>query len=128
MVAPKTVTRLLRAWRQGEPGAADQLMPFVYEELHRLAGTAMRGESPGHTLQPTALVHEAYLRLVGSDIPWQDRAHLLATAATAMRRVLLDHARAKRRKKRGGATVRANPALAPTLGPVCPPAEGTLPA
>lgn len=106
MTEPTTITRLLREWQEGDPEAADRLMPLVYDELRRLASAAMRNERSDHTLQPTALVHEAYLRLAGADIAWQDRAHFLAAAATAMRRVLLDHARAKGRAKRGGGAVR----------------------
>jgi len=102
----ETVTGLLQAWQRGDSRAADRLLPLVYDELHRLAAAAMSRERPDHTLQPTALVHEAYLRLVDSDIPWRDRAHFLATAATAMRRVLLDHAKAKSRAKRGGGAIR----------------------
>lgn len=99
---PTQVSELLLTWRTGDRGALDRLIPLVHEELRRLAEQCMRGERPGHTLQPTALVHEAYLRLVDSDVAWQDRAHFFAVAATTMRRVLVDHARAKGRAKRGG--------------------------
>lgn len=97
------VTRLLNALQQGEDGAADRLMPLVYAELHDLAAHYMRGEREGHTLQPTALVHEAYMRLVdhkGSS--WNDRAHFYGVAAQAMRRILVDHARRKNAAKREG--------------------------
>jgi len=100
-----TVTGLLQEWRGGDAAALDRLMPLVYAELRRQAQRAMRRERAGHTLQPTELVHEAFLRLVDADIAWQDRAHFLAAAATAMRRVLLDHAKARQRLKRGGGAV-----------------------
>jgi RNA polymerase sigma factor (TIGR02999 family) len=87
-----------------DPHAAAQLLPLVYEELRRLAARRLAGEAPGQTLQPTALVHEAYLKLVGPDPgrAWAGRSHFLAAAAEAMRRILVDHARQKRRVKRGG--------------------------
>jgi RNA polymerase sigma factor (TIGR02999 family) len=96
------VTQLLRAWRAGDARALEQLAPIVYEELHRLARGAFRGERPGHTLQPTALVHEAFLRLIDADVDWQSRAHFYAIAARQIRRVLVNHAVARRRAKRGG--------------------------
>jgi RNA polymerase sigma factor (TIGR02999 family) len=98
------VTQLLDAVSRGEVQAAAQLLPLVYDELRRLAAGYLDQEKPGQTLQPTALVHEAYLRLVGADadIHWQGRAHFLATAALAMRHILIDNARGKRRDKRGG--------------------------
>jgi len=97
------VTRILGRLSAGDAEAFDQLLPLVYDELRRLAGSYMRQERDGHTLQATALAHEAYLRLRGREqVSWQNRAHFLAVAAQAMRRVLVDHARAKRRKKRGG--------------------------
>ncbi len=97
------VTRLLHALQQGEDGAADQLIPLVYAELHDLASHYMRGERDGHTLQPTALVNEAYLRLVDSrGASWQDRAHFYGVAAQAMRRILVDHARRRNAAKREG--------------------------
>lgn len=102
MTESHTVTQLLRAWRGGDREALDRLIPLVYAELRRLAGRAMRGERPEHTLQTTDLVHEAYLRLAGADVEWQDRVHFFATAARVMRRILVDHAKAKRRAKRGG--------------------------
>ena len=108
-----TVTGLLHDWRAGNAGALDRLMPLVYAELRRQAQRAMRGERAGHTLQPTELVHEAFLRLVDADIPWEDRAHFLATAATAMRRVLLDHAKARQRQKRGGGAIQVSLADVP---------------
>jgi RNA polymerase sigma factor (TIGR02999 family) len=97
------VTRILRAWRDGDATAPDRLMPLVYAELRRLARDYLRRERPGHTLQPTALVHEAYLRLVRqSDVDWQSRAHFFGIAARMMRRILIDHARAHLADKRGG--------------------------
>jgi RNA polymerase sigma factor (TIGR02999 family) len=98
------VTQLLDAVARGEPQAADRLLPLVYDELRRLAADYLDRERPGQTLQPTALVHEAYLRLVGQDdaARWQGRTHFLAAAALAMRRILIDNARRKRRQKHGG--------------------------
>ena len=98
------VTKLLNAVSRGEGQAGDQLLPLVYEELRRLATSYLDQERPGQTLQPTALVHEAFLRLVGNDVDaqWQGRTHFLATAALAMRRILIDNARRKKREKRGG--------------------------
>jgi len=95
-------TRLLRAIGAGESGAAEQLFPLVYEELHRLAGRLMGNERSSHTLQPTALMNEAYLRLVEPGGGYDDRGHFLRVAARAMRRVLVDHARARRAHKRQG--------------------------
>ncbi len=94
------VTQLLREWRTGNEQALDVLMPLVYDELRRLAQHYMRGERPEHTLQATALVNEAYLRLVDMKVTWQDRAHFFAVAARLMRRMLVDHARATHRAKR----------------------------
>jgi RNA polymerase sigma factor (TIGR02999 family) len=98
------VTRLLDAAAAGDPAAADYLLPLVYDELRKLAATRLAGEKPGQTLQATALVHEAYLRLVGDGQPrtWNGRGHLLAAAAEAMRRILVDQARRKLRAKHGG--------------------------
>jgi RNA polymerase sigma factor (TIGR02999 family) len=96
-----SVTHLLVKWRAGDEQALNDLMPLVYDELRRLAGSYMRNERAGHTLQPTALVHEAYLRLIDLDLAWQDRAHFFAVAARLMRRLLVDHAKAKHRAKRG---------------------------
>ena len=106
--APPTasVTELLRAWSAGDPAALEALLPAVYDELRRLAQRAMRRERTGHTLQPTALVHEAYLRLVEQRrADWHNRAQFLGVAARLMRRILVDHARARHAAKRGaGAT------------------------
>jgi RNA polymerase sigma factor (TIGR02999 family) len=98
------VTRILSAIEQGDPHAASQLLPLVYEELRQLAAQRLAHEAPGQTLQATALVHEAYLRLVGSgpEPHWDSRGHFFAAAAEAMRRILLNRARDKQRLKRGG--------------------------
>ena len=96
------VTAQLARIRSGAPGALDDLLPLVYQELHRLAEIALQRERPGHTLQPTALMHEAFLRLFGGAAPsFSDRAHFLGIAARVMRQVLVDHARARRAQKRG---------------------------
>lgn len=97
------VTQLLRRWRDGDRGAAEELMPLIYRELHKLAKRYMNQEGAGQTLQTTALIHEAYLKLGGgSDGGWENRAHFFGVAAKAMRHVLVDHARARRAGKRGG--------------------------
>jgi RNA polymerase sigma factor (TIGR02999 family) len=98
------VTRILSAIEQGDPGAAEQLLPLVYDELRKLAAQKLAQEKPGQTLQPTALVHEAFLRLVGSDVPshWNSQGHFFGAAAEAMRRILVESARRKARRKRGG--------------------------
>jgi RNA polymerase sigma factor (TIGR02999 family) len=98
------VTRILAEIEEGDPQAAEQLLPLVYDELRRLAAQRMSHEAPGQTLQPTALVHEAYLRLVGAEQSqhWDSRGHFFAAAAEAMRRILLNRARDKARLKRGG--------------------------
>jgi RNA polymerase sigma-70 factor, ECF subfamily len=97
------VTSLLRRWRGGDPAALDGLLPLVYEELRRLAQRSMRGERADITLQPTALVAEAYLRLVDMEVAWNDRVHFFAVAANLMRRILVDEARRRQAQKRGGA-------------------------
>ena len=96
------VTQLLAAWRQGEAGAFDRLLPLVYEELRVLAHRYLRRERADHTLNTTALVHEAYLTLVGKQTPWENRNHFFAVAAHAMRHILIDYARRRNREKRGG--------------------------
>lgn len=101
------VTRILHDWSGGDDAAPERLMPFVYDELRRLARSFLAGERGAHTLQPTALVHEAYVRLVDQrSVNWQNRAHFYGLAASMMRRVLIDHARARAAGKRGGAAVR----------------------
>ena len=98
------ITRVLNAIEHGDPHAAEQLLPLVYDELRKLAAERIGQEKPGQTLQATALVHEAYVRLVGGDHPrdWDGRGHFFAAAAEAMRRILINRARDKRRQKRGG--------------------------
>ena len=99
------VTQVIEAVQRGDPKAADELLPLVYEELRKLAASKMANEAAGNTLQPTALVHEAWLRLVGNDNPrFAGRAHFFAAAAEAMRRILIDRARRKRAVRHGGGT------------------------
>ena len=101
--ADRDITQLLRDWGRGEASAMDRLMPVVYNELRRIARNFMRRQNPGHTLQTTALVNEAYLNLVGSSrVNWQSRTHFFAIAAQLMRRVMVDSARRKKSRKRGG--------------------------
>jgi RNA polymerase sigma factor (TIGR02999 family) len=100
------ITSLLADWRSGNQDALDRLTPLVYAELKRLAERMFRGESAGHTLQPTALVNEAFEVLVRMDVPWQDRTHFFALSARLMRRILVNHATARRAQKRGGGEVR----------------------
>lgn len=103
---PESVTNLLLKWRQGDQKALDRLLVRLYDEMRRLARLKMRSERPGHTLQPTAVVHEAYMRLIDLELDWQDRAHFLCMAARVMRRVLVDHARAHKAAKRGAGALR----------------------
>ena len=104
---PGEVTRLLLAWSQGDAKALEELIPLVYVELRRLAEQYLSREDPGHTLQPTAVVHEAYLRLVDQKrVTWKNRGHFFAVAAQTMRRLLVDHARRRDAEKRGGAATR----------------------
>jgi RNA polymerase sigma factor (TIGR02999 family) len=115
------ITGLLLKWGQGDEGALEQLIPLVYQELHRIARCCMAGERVGHSLQATALVNEVYVRLVdGKSVEWHDRAHFLAVAARVMRRVLVDHARTRQYQKRGGgaAHVTFDEALAVTSEPL----------
>jgi RNA polymerase sigma factor (TIGR02999 family) len=114
---PGTVTRLLLGWRRGDQAALDQLTGLVYDELRRMARGLMRGERQEHTLQTTALVHEAYARLAGADVQVEDRVHFMSLAATAMRRILVDHARAHRATKRGGEVRRVTLEEAMTVSP-----------
>ena len=101
--SPKGITELLKAWSNGEQEALEKLIPLVYQELHRLAHRYMARERGGHTLQSTALVHEAYERLIDlKDVSWQNRAHFFAVSAQLMRRILVDYARTRRFQKRGG--------------------------
>jgi len=98
----RTVTQLLRQWSNGNKQALDELMPVVYDQLRKLASNCLRAERPDHTLRATALVHEAYMRLVDSDVAWQDRVHFFAVSARMLRRILVDHAKSNNRQKRGG--------------------------
>ena len=112
------VTRLLVRWSEGEPQALDELLPLVYGELRRIAGRELRRERPDHTLAPTALVNELYLRLVDQRrATWENRAHFFALSARLMRRILVDHARARRAAKRGGSAAHL------TLADVAEPSE-----
>jgi RNA polymerase sigma factor (TIGR02999 family) len=100
---PREITQLLHDWSKGDKAALDRLTPVVYQELHRLANSHLRREQPGHTLQPTARIHEAYLRLIDQNMPeWSSRAHFFGVAARYMRQILVDHARRRRAEKRGG--------------------------
>jgi len=100
---PTNVTALLLQWGKGDGAALERLIPLVHQELHKIARRCMAGERVGHSLQATALVNEAYVRLVdGKAVAWKDRAHFLAVSARVMRRILVDHARAKHAQKRGG--------------------------
>jgi RNA polymerase sigma factor (TIGR02999 family) len=106
---PQNITEMLAGYTRGDKEALDQLMPIVYEELRRQAARYLRREQAGHTLQTTALIHEAYVRLVDQrNVQWQNRAHFFGIAAQLMRRILVDHARAKKRVKRGGSDVRVS--------------------
>ena len=106
---PQNVTQLLVSWGNGNKEALDKLLPLVYDELRRQAARYLRRERAGHTLQTTALIHEAYLRLVDQkNVHWQNRAHFFGLAAQLMRRILVDHARTKKRAKRGGSDVRVS--------------------
>lgn len=106
MTGPADVTQYLLDWRAGKPEALEKLMPMVEHTLHNIAQRQMRGEHAGHTLQATALVNEAYLCLFDASVSWENRAHFLAVAARIMRRILVDHAKSKRRAKRGGGHLR----------------------
>lgn len=104
-MASNEVTQLIHDWQAGDAAALERLTPFIYDELKRLARGYMRGESAGHTLQATALVNEAFLKLSNAEIDYSGRSHFVATAARMMRRVLVDHARSKRNRKHGGGNV-----------------------
>ncbi len=106
---PENITELLASYGRGDKESLDRLMPIVYEELRRQAARYLRREQPGNTLQTTALIHEAYVRLVDQrNTQWQNRAHFFGIAAQMMRRILVDHARAKKRVKRGGSEIRVS--------------------
>jgi len=106
---PQALTQLLQDLAAGETGAREQLLPLVYERLHEVAERVFRHESPGHTLQPTALVHDAWAKLIANDrAAWENRAQFFAVGATVMRRILMDYARARGREKRGGGAERVS--------------------
>lgn len=106
MPSPQEITQLLKAWGDGDQAALDQLMPLVYDELRRIAGRYMRQQAPGHTLQTTALVHEACLKLIGQEEKnWQNRSHFFAVAALAMRHILTDYARSRQSTSHGGGAI-----------------------
>ena len=111
------VTRLLKEWGGGNKAALDELMPVVYQQLRKLASICLRSERPDHTLRATALVHEAYLRLVDADVAWQDRVHFFAVSARLLRRILVDHAKAHHRQKRGGGAETVSLDEAVMIGP-----------
>jgi RNA polymerase sigma-70 factor (ECF subfamily) len=113
----QTVTRLLQEWKDGNAHALDELMPIVYGELRRIAARLLAAEKPGHTLPATALVHEAYFRLVDVDIAWQNRTHFYAIAARVLRRVLVEHAKTRSRQKRGGGAEKIPLDEAVAIGP-----------
>jgi len=109
MTPPQPVTQLLVAWGNGDETARDELMPLVYRELHRLAHQYMKRENPGHTLQTSALVNEAFVKLVDQrDVQWQNRAHFFGVAAQLMRRILVDYARSRNYLKRGGGALQVS--------------------
>jgi len=109
MVETRNITQLLSAWSEGDKAALDALIPIVYDELRRQAARYLRRERPGHTLQTTALINEAYLRLIDQRaMRWQNRAQFFGIAAQLMRRILVDHARARHRAKRGGSDIRVS--------------------
>lgn len=116
---PVEITQLLHRWREGDARASELLAESVYAQLRRVAARRLAGERRDHTLQPTALVNEAFVRLLEAGIPWQDRVHFFAVAARAMRRILVEHARARQRAKRGAGAVRV------TLGGVQSSAPGS---
>jgi RNA polymerase sigma factor (TIGR02999 family) len=105
----RNITQILRKWSDGDHEALDELMPLVYDELHRQAARHLRRESRGHTLQTTGLIHEAYIKLIDQkNVDWQNRLHFFAIASQAMRRILVDYARAKHSEKRGGDDIRVS--------------------
>ena len=111
VASPAGPTQLLHAWRAGDASALDRLMPLLYEELSRQAHFALAGERADHTLETRALVHEVYLRLMDANVDWQDRAHFFALSARTMRRILVDHAKARTAGKRGGGATRVTLSL-----------------
>lgn len=119
-MAPEQVTRLLREWSGGNKDALNQLMPLVYSQLRKLAARCLAAESPKHTLRATALVNEAYLRLVDSNANFNDRVHFFAVSARLLRHILVDHARAQSRQKRGGGAEQLTLDEAVLVGPAHP--------
>ncbi len=117
MASSDLVTSLLQQWTNGDKEALDQLMPVVYDQLRKLARSCLRAERPDHTLRATALVHEAYLKLVNADVPWQSRVHFYAVAAQVLRRILIDHAKAHKREKRGAGAEKISLDEAVMVGP-----------
>ena len=116
--APGELTALLQAWRGGDQAARDRLLPIVYDDLRRRAAAQLRRERPGHTVRPTDLVHEAYLRLCGQSVAWESGSHFFAIASRLMRQVLVDHARARAAAKRGrGLQVTLEEGLAASSAP-----------
>jgi RNA polymerase sigma factor (TIGR02999 family) len=111
------VTRLLKEWGGGNKEAIDELLPIVYQQLRKLASICLRSERPDHTLRATALVHEAYIRLVDADVAWQDRVHFFAVSARLLRRILVDHAKSNKRQKRGGGAEKISLDEAILVGP-----------
>lgn len=114
---PQNITQLLAKWRDGNQSALDELYPLVYDELHRLARRYMSRERKGHTLQTTALINEAYVRLVGQKVNWANRSHFFAISAQIMRRILIDHARRHAYAKRGGGAQQVSLEEAATVTP-----------
>ncbi|HKU73902.1 MAG TPA: sigma-70 family RNA polymerase sigma factor [Pyrinomonadaceae bacterium] len=114
---PQNITQLLAEWRDGNQSALDELYPLVYDELHRLARRYMSRERKGHTLQTTALINEAYVRLVGQKVNWANRSHFFAISAQIMRRILIDHARRHAYAKRGGGAQQVSLDEAATVTP-----------
>jgi RNA polymerase sigma factor (TIGR02999 family) len=102
----ENITVMLRQWSEGNREALDELLPLIYDDLHKRARQYLRGERSDHTLQPTALINEAYLKLIDQDVEWQNRSHFFAISAQVMRRILVDHARNRLRNKRGGDQVK----------------------
>jgi RNA polymerase sigma factor (TIGR02999 family) len=117
MPSSELVTSLLRQWSNGDKQALDQLMPMVYDQLRKIARNSMRSERPDHTLRATALVHEAYMKLVQSEVPWESRVHFYAVAAQVLRHILIDHAKAHRREKRGAGAQKISLEDAILVGP-----------
>ena len=100
------ITLLLNDWSNGDKAAGEALAPLIYDELYKRSANLFRGESPGHTLQPTALINEAFVRLINADVSWTDRTHFFAVASRMMRRLLIDHAKSRAAQKRGGDQIR----------------------